>query len=77
MNRAVLVKVVDDVEANILPSRSRIKGAGTVPLMPIALDTRPSIIIVCRAIRSVISFPVTVGRDLVSPGEFVCAHAGM
>ena len=59
------------------PSRKRISGAGTVPLMPIALDARPSIIIVWRAILSVMSSPETIGSGAVSPGDTLCAQAGI
>jgi hypothetical protein len=44
-------------------------GAGTVPFIPIAFDGRPSIIIVCRAIRSVMSLPDNVGKGAVMPDE--------
>jgi hypothetical protein len=58
------------------PSRSRISGAGTVPLRPIARNLRPSMVIDCRAMVSVMSSPDTVGSAGRIPGEIVCAQAG-
>ena len=59
------------------PSRRRMSGAGTVPLMPIAWLCRPSIIIIWWATFSVMSSPETVGNGLAMPADTGCAHAGI
>jgi hypothetical protein len=48
-----------------------------VPLIPIAFEDRPSILIVRRAIRSVMSSPATVGKGAMIPFETGRAHAGI